>query len=224
MNELSKTKYSFILNTKNFVKENIRIIVSILAIIFFIYLCLQLFSYLKISNIKKDSIVFFDTLDLNDEEKLYKDLEPFLNKENFYSILSSLKLINIDLKNNNHEEAKKKYIDILNKKNIDSDFKSIISANAAYNFLNIQFNNISLNYIDQINYFIELIDDNKLNYKSIKYELEYLIKILKLEKSNKDYKNDNSIFDLVDEILNSNDVSSNIKDRVKKIHDFQIHK
>ena len=108
MNELSKTKYSFISNTKNFVKENIRIIVSILAIIFFIYLCLQLFSYLKISNIKKDSIVFFDTLDLNDEEKLYKDLEPFLNKENFYSILSSLKLINIDLKNNNHEEAKKK--------------------------------------------------------------------------------------------------------------------
>ena len=78
MNELSKTKYSFISNTKNFVKENIRIIVSILAIIFFIYLCLQLFSYIKISNIKKDSIVFFDTLDLNDEEKLYKDLEPFL--------------------------------------------------------------------------------------------------------------------------------------------------
>ena len=59
-------------------------------------------------------------------------------------------------------KKRKKYIDILNK-NIDSDFKSIISANAAYNFLNIQFNNISLNYIDQINYFIELIDDNKLN-------------------------------------------------------------
>ena len=83
---------------------------------------------------------------------------------------------------------------------------------------------MSLNYLNIINDFISYIDDKTDSYKGIKLELKYLIKILEAEKNSIDYSSFNEVNDIYENIMSSDVVSSAIKERVNKIHEFYSNK
>ena len=67
-------------------------------------------------------------------------------------------------------------------------------------------------------------DEDTNSYKGIKLELEYLTKILEAEKNSIDYSGFNEVNDIYANIMNSDAVSSAIKERVNKIHEFYSNK
>ena len=76
-------------------------------------------------------------------------------------------------------------------------------------------------YINVTNKFISLIDDNLDNYQGNKNELLYLTSILSLN-DDSSYKNNSELLSLYENIINNDNISSTIKERVKKIHEFYI--
>ena len=83
---------------------------------------------------------------------------------------------------------------------------------------------MSSDYLNIINDFISYVDEDTDSYKGIKLELEYLTKILEAEKNNIHYSSFNAVNDIYVNIMNSNAVSSAIKERVNKIHEFYSNK
>ena len=116
------------------------------------------------------------------------------------------------------------YLEVINQNNLDSVYKSAIASKASYQLIDINLENLSLNYINIINDFISYIDEETDSYKGIKLELEYLTKILEAEKNSIDYSSFDEVNDIYANIMNSDSVSSAIKERVNKIHEFYFYK
>ena len=84
--------------------------------------------------------------------------------------------------------------------------------------------NIDDEKINIINDFKSYIDDEIDSYKGIKLELDYLTKILEAEKNSINYSSFDEVNDIFENIMNSDVVSSGIKERVNKIHEFYSNK
>ena len=97
-----------------------------------------------------------------------------------------------------------------------------MAINGAYNFIDIAIKSKNDKYINNINKFISLIDDNLDNYIGSKNELLYLVSILSL-KDDSNYKNNSELLLLYDNLINNEKISLEIKERVKKIHDLLSH-
>ena len=77
---------------------------------------------------------------------------------------------------------------------------------------------------DTVSEFITYIDDDLDSYKGIKLEIRYLLLVSEQDINNVSPINDvktNELYQLIQETEN---LSSKIKERVKKIHEFQIYK
>jgi hypothetical protein len=116
------------------------------------------------------------------------------------------------------------YLEVINQKNLDSIYKSAIASKASYQLIDINLENLSSNYLNVINNFISYIDEEAYSYKGIKLELKYLIKILEVEKNSIDYSSFNEVSDIYENIMSSDVLSSAIKERVNKIHEFYSNK
>ena len=139
-------------------------------------------------------------------------------------MLAKLELIDLTLKQNNIEDSISMYLEIINQNNLETVYKSAIASKASYQLIDINFENLSSNYLNIINDFISYIDDETDSYKGIRLELKYLIKILEAEKNSIDYSSFNEVNDIYENIMSSDVVSSSIKERVNKIHDFYSNK
>ena len=139
-------------------------------------------------------------------------------------MLAKLELIDLNLEQNNIQDSISMYLELINKNNIDSVYKSAIASKASYKLIDINLENLSSNYLNVINNFISYIDEEADSYKGIKLELKYLIKILEVEKNNIDYSSFKEVSDIYENIMNSDVVSSAIKERVNKIHEFYSYK
>ena len=109
-------------------------------------------------------------------------------------------------------------------KKLNKIYKSAIATKASYEFIDINFSNLSKDYNKTIKNFISSIDDELINYEGVKLELSYLAVILNIEKNNLNYLNDNEAIDLYDNIMSSDVASSSIKERVNKIHEYYTYK
>ena len=116
------------------------------------------------------------------------------------------------------------YLEVINQSNLGSVYKSAIASKASYQLIDINLDDLSSDYINTISNFMSYIDDEADTYKGIKFELEYLIKILEVEKNSIDYSSFNEISDIYENIMSSDVVSSTIKERVNKIHEFYSNK
>jgi hypothetical protein len=116
------------------------------------------------------------------------------------------------------------YLEVINTNNLDAVYKSAIASKASYQLIDINLDDLSSDYLKIINDFISYIDEEKDSYKGIKLELEYLTKILEAEKNSIDYPSFNEVNDIYANIINSDAVSSAIKERVNKIHEFYSNK
>ena len=150
-------------------------------------------------------------------------MEELSQKDSFYSILSSLELVKLNLKNNEYNSALIIYEKILKDNRLENTYIAAISTIAAYNFIEIQYNNPSLNFLNEIEKFISYIDDSLESYGGIKLELKYLLAITEVDHRKLSYKDFTKANDLFKFIMESENISSTIKERVNKNHEFQLY-
>ena len=219
---MNDSKLNFIQLFQNFFRNNFRRIIIFIGSLILLLIFIQIYSYYNDRNLKKTSIKFFNILD--NEDKLITDMKDLSNDKNIYSILSKLKLIQVNNKNKNYDLSNEIYKQLIKSKNLNSIYLSAIATNASYTLINASYIENTTRYLNDISMYISLINDELESYQSIKKELEYLNIITEIDINNLDYKNNNSALELYDTISNSSLISSSIKERVKKIHEFQVYK
>ena len=224
MNDNVVNKKSFITQVTEIIKTNIRNVIIFLSLCFVLFLSYEIYSFYISNKIQQNSISFFAAQN-TDDTNVITDTITKLSKDNtFYSVLAKLELIDLNLKQNNIQDSISMYLELINKNNLDSVYKSAIASKASYQLIDINLDDLSSDYINTIINFMSYIDDEADTYKGIKFELEYLIKILEVEKNSIDYSSFNEISDIYENIMSSDVVSSAIKERVNKIHEFYSNK
>ena len=224
MNENIANKKSFISKVAEIVKTNIRNIIILLSLCFVLFLSYQIYSFYISNKIQKNSISFFSAQNTDDTKVITDTITKLSDDNTFYGVLAKLELIELNLEQNNIQDSISMYLEVINQNDLDSIYKSAIASKASYQLIDINLENLSSNYLNVINNFISYIDDEVDSYKGIKLELNYLIKILEVEKNSIDYSSFNEISDIYENIMSSDVVSSAIKERVNKIHEFYSNK
>ena len=220
MNDNIINKKSFLSQVTEIIKTNLRNIIILLSLCFVLFLAFQIYSFYISNKIQKNSISFFSAQNTDDKNIITDTITKLSDENTFYGVLAKLELIDLNLKQNNIQETVSMYLEVINTNNLDAVYKSAIASKASYQLIDINLENLSSDYLNIINDFISYIDDETNSYKGIKLELEYLIKILEAEKNSIDYSSFNEVNDIYENIMNSVAVSSVIKERVNKIHEF----
>jgi predicted negative regulator of RcsB-dependent stress response len=224
MNDNVVNKKSFLSQVTEIVKTNIRNILILFSLCFVLFLSFQIYSFYISNKIQKNSISFFAAQNTDDTNVIKNTITKLSNDNTFYGVLAKLELIDLNLKQNNIQDSISMYLEVINKKNLDSVYKSAIASKASYQLIDINLEDLSLDYLNIINDFKSYIDDEADSYKGIRLELEYLIKILEAEKNKINYSGFNEANVIYENIMSSDVVSSAIKERVNKIHEFYSNK
>ena len=213
---------NYLLLIKNFFVNNFRNLIFILVIILIIFGSFQIYNFYNTQNLKKNSIIFFNLDETN--EKFLSQLNQIKENENIFSILSTLKLIQYNNDNKNYEYSNELYKEIIFSSDLNDLYLSNVAAQASYTMIEASYIEKTNNYFEDISSYINKINDNFDSYFSIKMELQYLLAVCEIEINKSEYKNNSEINDLYEQIINSNLISSSVKERLKKIHEFQIYK
>ena len=221
MNQNNQSKNNFLKAASAFIKDNLKTLIISLAAVFLIFISYQGYLHYNINKLNKLSISYFKNKEFNDETITLSELNSISNQKGFYSTLSKLELINKYIEKNEFDKSIELYNEILSSKDLDSNYVSIVAIKGAYQFIDVVIKNNNNNYINDINNFISLIDENLDNYIGSKNELSYLVSILSLN-DDSSYKNNSELLNLYENMMNNEKISSTIKERVKKIHEFYI--
>ncbi|MDC1060253.1 hypothetical protein OAQ43_02045 [Alphaproteobacteria bacterium] len=224
MNDKVINKKSFLSQVTEIIKTNLRNIIILLSLCFVLFLAFQIYSFYISNKIQKNSISFFSVQNTDDTNVITDTITKLSDDNTFYGVLAKLELIDLNLKQNNIQDSISMYLEVINKNNLDSVYKSAIASKASYQFIDINLEDLSSDYLNIINDFISYIDDETDSYKGIKLELDYLTKILEAEKNSINYSSFDEVNDIYKNIMNSDVVSSAIKERVNKIHEFYSNK
>ena len=208
-------------NIQKFVMNNIKLIIITLIIIFILFIGFQIFNYFKIQQIKKSSIIFFNSIQENQSD--ISQIENLLKSEGFFSILSKLKLIQKNNDDKNFSYSNELYKEIILSSKLDNLYKTSIAVNASYTLINASYEENTNNYLSDIAIYINNINDELDGYFSLKKELEFLLIITEIDLNKLEYKNNSKALDKYNEIFSSSLVSASVKERVKKIHEFQLY-
>ena len=221
MNQENKNQNLF-KKIQNFIFKNyIQLIIS-LVILLIIFIGIQTYNYFKIQDIKNSSINFFDIIQDNPDD--LSSLENLIDNDDIFSNLSKLKLIQKNIETNNFGYVNDLYKDLILSSDLNILYKSAIAAHASYTFINASYYKKSDIYLNDISNYINNISDEIDSYFSIKKELEYLLIVTEIDLNKSKYKSNSKALEKYNEIFNSSLVSASIKERVKKIHEFQLYK
>ena len=221
MNNTNINKNNFLKVISTHAKDNFKTIIISLLIIFLVFLTYQGYSYLEKNKLNKLSISYFENKDIEDELTQISKLNSISKENSFYSLLSKLELINKHIEKKEFDKSIELYNEILSSNDLDSNYIALIAIKGAYQLVEIAIEYNNNEYINVINKFISLIDDNLDNYQGNKNELLYLTSILSLN-DDSSYKNNSELLSLYENIISNDNISSTIKERVKKIHEFYI--
>ena len=221
MNEDNKNN-SLFKKIQKFIFTNYKQITISIVILIFLFFGLQTYNYFKIKDIKKSSISFFQFIQENQND--ISNLEDLMDDDNIFSILSKLKLIQKNNENKNFSYSNELYKELLASSNLNNLYKTSIAANASYTMINASYEENTNKYLNDIASYINNISDELDGYFSIKKELEYLLIVTEIDLNKSQYDNNSIVLDKYNEIFNSSLVSASIKERVKKIHEFQLYK
>ena len=224
MNDKVINKKSFLSQVTEIIKTNLRNIIILLSLCFVLFLAYQIYSFYISNKIQKNSISFFTAQNTDDQNVITDTITKLSDENTFYGVLAKLELIDLNLKQNNIQDSVSMYLEVINTNNLDAVYKSAIASKASYQLIDINLEDLSSDYLNIIYDFISYIDEETDSYAGIKLELEYLTKILEAEKNSIDYSSFNEVNDIYANIMNSDVVSSAIKERVNKIHDFYSYK
>ena len=214
-------------NFINQLKEKYKIIIGIVLFIFLLVIIFQVYFFYNNKKILDTSIVYNQIkTDLENNEST--DLLNEISKEkNFYGVLAKIDIINLKLNNNELESAYQDYITLLNQNNLDNLYKSAISIQASYNFLRLLSDKSNKNKLPEFNTkiteLLSFVDSYIDSYIGFNLEILYLLSILEQDFTNS-LSLSNESKNLYQQIQEGDRVSAFIKERVKKINDFQKYK
>ena len=219
MNEIVKN--NFFNNFKDLVLKNIKNIVIVFILLFITFITYQVYSYYKIINIKNTSIEFFNLINSQDiNSEIFNELKK---NDNIFSTLTALKQIQISNENKNFSVSNEIYKEVLLNESLGKLYSSSIAAHASYTLINASYEENTKDYINDISLFIDNISDDLENYISLKKELAYLLEVTETDLNKTNYSKNSELIDLYNEIQNSDIISSSVKERVKKIHEFHLY-
>ncbi len=221
MNMTNKTQ-NLLHKMKEFASSNLKNIIIFISFLFIIFLSFQIYNYYKIQEIKKNSIKFFSSIDQNNE--IIETLKNISNGDDIFSTLSKLKIIQKLNNENNFNSSNILYKEIISQEKLNNLYKSSIAVHASYTLINASYVEDTNKYIDDISFYINNINDDFESYISLKKELEFLLIVTLIDLNKTAYQDNANALELYYEIMNSNLVSSSVKERIKKIHEFQLYK
>ena len=219
------------IDTKNNIidrlKEKYKIIIGIFLFIIFVAIIFQVYLFYNNKKILDTSIVY-DQIKSNFENNEFIELLDEISEEkNFYGVLATIDKINLKLNNKELESAYQDYIILLNQNNLDNLYKSTIGIQASYNFLRLlseeSNNNKFTEFKTKITKLLAFVDPSVDSYIGFNLEILYLLSIFEQDFSNS-LSLSNESKNLYQQIQEGDKVSAFIKERVKKINDFQKYK
>ena len=141
--------------------------------------------------------------------------------------MAKIDKINLKLSNKELESAYQDYLILLNQSNLGNLYQSTISIQASYNFLRLLSEESNMNKLSEfktkINKLLSFVDPSIDSFNGFNLEILYLLSILEQDFSNSLILSNESQ-DLYQQIQEGDRISAFIKERVKKINDFQKYK
>ena len=190
-----------------FFKNNLKYIIIFISLLLLIFAGIEYYKYYKINKNKEISKNYFNAIDgiYSNEINSIEIFKQISKKDSGFSLMSSMKLIDIYLKNNSYDEAYEHYIATINTKEIDNLYREFIILHACYN-LNDKIE--SKKILD----LISLVEIDKSNFKSHFYEMKYINSMKNLNKGN--------LNELNDYIQNDTEIIKSVKERVNKLNEY----
>ena len=205
MNKVN-TKISFFSNIQNMIKENIKIIIYFVIFIVIIFAGYQIYFINKDNKIRELSVFYFDAKKSESQLEFIEDMNFIAKDKSFYGLIASMEIINKNIENKNYNDSFNEYLILLNSKNVDNLYKTLLAINASYSLLD---KIDSKKIYDLLSY----VDETFESFEGYHLEILYLLSL-----TQGDIKKTNSLYNEI----NSNDkISSSIKERVKKINGFE---
>ena len=205
MNKVN-TKISFFSNIQNMIKENIKIIIYFVIFIVIIFAGYQIYFINKDNKIRELSVFYFDAKKYESQLEFIEDMNFIAKDKSFYGLIASMEIINKNIENKNYNDSFNEYLILLNSKNVDNLYKTLLAINASYSLLD---KIDSKKIYDLLSY----VDETFESFEGYHLEILYLLSL-----TQGDLKKTNSLYNEI----NSNDkISSSIKERVKKINGFE---
>ncbi len=189
------------------IKDNIKIIILFISLILLVIAGYEYYKFYKINKIKEISINYFKAIDdvvLNEENSI-NSLIKISELNNGYAILSSIKIAELYLSNNEYDNAYNQYLDTINKFELEQIYKDLLILNASYNLIG------HINS-ENINKMIKNTEIDKSPFKGHFYEIKFINSLNILNK--------NELNNLNELIQNDIEIMNNVKERIKKLNDY----
>ena len=186
-------------------KNNIKTIIFLISSFFLVFIFSQYYLNQKENKVLELSILF-DQAKSNINSNDFEETMNSIAKENgIYGILASLELIKKTLDNKNYNYAYNQYLILLKDNESKSIYNSIIALHGAYNLID---------YVssDNISNLLIFVDESHLSFIGYRDEVDYLLSI-----KNNDFTRRE---ELSKKILNNGNISETIKERVRKLNEF----
>ena len=205
MNKIA-SKVNFFSVVQNLIKQNAKAIIYFALIIVLVIAGLQIYFFNKNKKILELSIAYNDSKYSNSQMDFIEHMNEIAETKSLYGLLASLELINNKINNNKYNESYEDYLKLLNNKNIDNLYKTLLAVHGSYNLLD----KIKNEKIDKLLTYVNESLDSFIGYR---LELLFLLSV--------NNGNINKINSLYEQIIKDDRISLSIKERVKKINEFE---
>ena len=191
---------------QNLIKQNVKAIIFFVVVIIIVIAGLQIYFFYKNKKILELSILYNDAKFSNSQMDFIEHMNEIAKTNSFYGLFASLELINNKINNNKYNESYDDYIKLLNNKNIDNLYKTLLAVHGSYNLLD-KINN------EKIDKLLTYTDESLDSFIGYRLELLFLLSV--------NTGNINKINSLYEQIIKDDRISLSIKERVKKINEFE---
>ncbi len=205
MNKIA-SKVNFFSVVQSLIKQNVKSIIFFALIIVLVIAGLQIYFFINNKKILELSITYNDSKYSSSQLDFIEYMTEIAETKSFYGLLASLELINNKIDNNKYSESYEDYLKLLNNKNIDNLYKTLLAVHGSYNLFD-KINN------EKIDILLTYIDESLDSFIGYRFELLFLLSV-----NNENINKKNSLYE---QIIKDDRISLSIKERVKKINEFE---
>jgi predicted negative regulator of RcsB-dependent stress response len=205
MNKIA-SKVNFFSVVQSLIKQNVKSIIFFALIIVLVIAGLQIYFFINNKKILELSITYNDSKYSSSQLDFIEHMTEIAETKSFYGLLASLELINNKIDNNKYSESYEDYLKLLNNKNIDNLYKTLLAVHGSYNLFD-KINN------EKIDILLTYIDESLDSFIGYRFELLFLLSV-----NNENINKKNSLYE---QIIKDDRISLSIKERVKKINEFE---
>jgi hypothetical protein len=231
MNEPLNNK-NFFAKVLSYVRKKYKLFIFLAIALIAFYIILNIFFISQKNKILSSSINYNNTFSKKQDDNFQKEISLLSLETNFFGILALLEKIKIDMSKDDFYTANEAYLTLLEKNDISDLYKTAIAIHGSYLFLD-QLNPLNpgelklsldeLKIIEFIENFLLFVDPSFDSYESFRFEILYLLSIIKQDNVDKLIFSEESknLYKLIQENVK---IPSSTKERIKKIHEFKAYK